>query len=248
MASHNFLDAISDSIGFASTVAVVVWLVTSLQPAFKRVRDSCRAGEPPEGRAQLLWTSILIVTMWMAAVLLYCHNLVSLWDIMGSLLKRQPVNRTVYALLHLYLFLLLLCGFHAYMVSILEIAWNHHVLSDLWMIARFRTSRYHLVEDTEAQHGSSVPGRIGLGNEAAGVVDVRNTNLPPNGEELRSNSQGSRGNVATTTTARTIESEHPTQEPTRSASVHPIGRFLTRAVESPLRLVDANTLQVALLK
>ena len=240
MASYDLVDAISDSISFASTAAVVVWLVTSIQPVFKRVRDACRAGESPEGRAQLLWTSLLIFTMWLAALYLYCRNLVLLWVFTGTWLESQPVNRPVYALLHLYLFGLLLSGFYACSITTLESARNLNVLNDLLMIARLRTSGYHPVEDIEAQNGSSAPDRIGLENEAAGVVDVRNTNSPPHGEGLRSNGQGSREDVATTT-ARAIESEHPAQEPTWSTSDHPVGQSLTWPVESPLRLVDVNT-------
>ena len=241
MVLYGFLDAISDLIGLASTAAVVVSLVTGLQPEFKRVRDSCRAGKQPEGRVQLLWSAFLILIVWGAANALYFRNLFSLWNIMGRWLKSQPVNRPVYALLHLYLYFLLLCGIYAGTVTSVKISQNGQVLSDLVMIARFRTNEYHLVEDTEAQDGSSASGRIGPESEIADVVDLRSTTSPPHDEGLRSNGQGFRENVAPAT-ARTKQSEYPAQEPTWSASDHPVGQFTTRAVAPPLWLVDANTL------
>ena len=238
MDPYDLVDIISDSVGFASTATIVVGLVTGLQPEFKRIRDSCRAGQLPEGRAQLLLSSFLVPIAWQLAAILYLRNLFSLWDMMGSWLESQPVNRLVYALLHLYLFFLLLLGIFAFAVTIFEICSNPQVFGDLSMIARFRTSGYHLVEDTEAQHGSSALDQSGLESEPAGVVDVRNTSSPQDGEGLRSNGQE---NVAPTT-ARTTESGYPVQEPTWSGSDHPIWQSTTWAVEAPLWLVDANTL------
>ena len=241
MVSYHSVDPISDLIGLASTAAVVVWLVIGLEPAFKRARDSCRAGQLPEGRAQLLWSSLLVPIMWLAAALLYIHLLMSLWDVMGSCLESQPVNKVAYALLHFYLFSLLLCGLYACIILIVEISRNGQVLSDLLMIARFRPSGYHLVKDTEAQRGSSAPGRIGRESGTAGVVDVRNVTLSPHSQELGSTGQGF-GEYVAPTMARTEESEHPAQEPTRSASDHPVRDFLTWAVERHIWLVDANPL------
>ena len=136
---------------------------------------------------------------------------------------------------------LLLCGIYACIVPIVEISRNGQVLSDLLMIARFRTSEYHLVEDTEAQRGSSAPGRIGRESETASVVDVRNATLSPHSEELGSTGQRF-GDYVAPTMARTEESKHPAQEPTRSASDNPVREFLTWAVERHIWLVDANPL------
>lgn len=241
MVPYDLFDVISDSVGFVSTAIIVVKLITGLRPRFKTIRDSCRAGQLPEGRARLLWSSFLVPVVWQLAAILYFRNLFSLWDMMGSWLEDQPVNRPVYAFLHLYLFFLLLCGFYAFAVTIFEICWNREVLGDLLMIARFRTNGYHLVEDTEAQHGSSAPDRSSLESEPAGVVDVRNASSPPHGEGLRSNGQGFREDVAPTT-ARTMESRYPAQEAEWSGSDYPIYQSTTWAVERPLWLVDANTL------
>ena len=221
MASYGFLAAISDLIGLASTVAVVVWLVTGLQPGFERARDSCRAGKHPHGRAQLLWSSSLVPILWQAAAALYLRHLFSLWDVMGSWLDSEPVNRLVYAFLHLYLYFLLLCGIYACTVTVVQISRNREVLGDVLMIARFGTNGYQLVEDIEAQLGSSAP--------------------PPHDEGLRSNGQRFSKNVARTT-ARTKDSEHSAQESTLPASDRHISRFKTWAVQHTLWLVDANTL------
>ena len=188
MLSYNFLDAISGVIGLTSTAAVIVWLIASLQPRFKRVRDLCRACQPPDGRAQLLWTSFLVPIVWVAAAALYFRNLVTLWDIMGACLESQPVNRLVYALLHCYLYFLLLCGIYACTITIVEISRNRQVFGDLVMIARFKTSGYQVVEDTESQRGSSATGRTDLEMETASVGgDVRDTSSALHDEGLRSN-------------------------------------------------------------
>ena len=234
MAPYGILDTICDSVGMANTVVVLVWLVTGLQPAFKRVRDSWREGKVPEERARLRWSLLLVVVVWYAAAVLYVRNVFSLWDVMGDWLESEPVNRPVYALLHLYLYLLILCGIYACTITVVALVRNNQALADVM----FRTKAYRMVDDIEAQHGSSA---IGLESQTAGDVDVRHTTSPPHDEGLPSNGHGLSENLAPTT-ARTMETEHPAQEPTRLASDHPVGQFVTWAVESRLRLVDADTL------
>ena len=184
MLPYGPLTAVLDFIGLASTVTVIVWLVSGLQPLFKRVRDSCRACQPPEGRALLLWIVFLIPVAWVAAAALYFRNLFSLWDSMGTWLENQPVNRPVYALLHLYLFFLLVFGIYAWAITIFEISQNRKVFKDLFMIARFNTRGYQAIEDQEAQHGSSSTDPIdaGIGTISA-VGNVRNTNSLPQDSE-----------------------------------------------------------------
>ena len=252
MVSYTFLDAILDLIGLASTAAVVFWLVTGLEPGFKRVRDSCRAGKPPEGRGQLLWSSFLIPIVWDAAAALYLRNLFSLWDIMGSWLESQPVNRPVYALLHLYLYFLLLCGIYACTVTIVEIFRNGQVFGDLLMIARFGTNGYHLVEDTEAQHGSSAPGQNGLESETASAVNVRNTTSPPRNEGLRNNGQGFSESVAPTCSFGRIGNGRKTVEPPKPRQIvfelddHNTSSSSTTSsvIDEPKYAIDDNDQQI----
>ena len=180
MVSYGPLTAVLDFIGLASTVTVIVWLVSGLQPLFKRVRDSCRACQPPEGRALLLWTVFLIHVAWVAAAALYFRNLFSLWDFMGTWLENQPVNRPVYALLHLYLFFLLVFGIYTCAITIFEISLNRRVFKDLFMIARFNTRGYQAIEDQEAQHRSCSTDSIDAGIVTISAVgNVRNTNSLP---------------------------------------------------------------------
>lgn len=180
MASFSLLGAVLDLVGLASTITVIVWLVSGLQPLFERVRDSCRACQPPEGRAQLLWSVVLIQVAWVAAAALYFRILSSLWDYMGTWLENRPVNRPVYALLHLYLYFLLLCGIYAGAITMVEIFQNRKVLSDLVMIARFNTGRYQDIEDAEAQHHSSSLATVDFGTETPSVVgNVRNIRSLP---------------------------------------------------------------------
>ncbi len=188
MAFHTLLDAVLSLIGLASTVTVVSGLVSGLQHQFERMRDSCRALEPPEGRLMLLWSVFIIQIEWAAAAVLYYHNLLSLWDTMGAWLESQPVNRPVYALLHFYLFFLLACGLYALAITISKIAQIRKVFNDLLMIARFNTRKYQAVEDTEAQHSSSIPDLIDAETEEHSAVgNVRNTTLPLQDESLRGN-------------------------------------------------------------
>ena len=242
MASFSLLGAVLDLVGLASTITVIVWLVSGLQPLFERVRDSCRACQPPEGRAQLLWSVVLIQVAWVAAAALYFRILSSLWDYMGTWLENRPVNRPVYALLHLYLYFLLLCGIYAWAITMVEIFQNRKVLSDLVMIARFNTGRYQVIEDAEAQHHSSSLATVDFGTETPSVVgNVRNIRSLSRDESLNRNGQKSTEDI-TPAEAHMNEPEHPPGRPTSSTIDHPVGGIVAWADHSRIRLVEADTL------
>ena len=208
MASYSLLGAVLDLIGLASTVTVIVWLISGLQSLFERVRDSCRACQPPEGQAQLLWSALLIYIAWVAAAALYYRHLFSFWDLMGTWLENRPVNRPVYALLHLYLFFLIVCGIYAWAITLVEISQNRKVFSDLLMIARFNTRKYQVIADMEAQHRSSSPDPSDPEAETPSVVGhVPITTSIPQEASSRRNGQGLDEDV-TTAEARINEPEY----------------------------------------
>lgn len=203
MVSYSLFDGVLDVISLASTVAVVVSLISGLQPLFKRARESCRAFQPPEGRALLLWSALFVVpTVWAAAAALYFRILYSLWDSMGALLEEQPVNRLVYTLLHLYLFFLLVFGIYAFAITALEIIRNGELLTDLVMIARFdprRSKGHRTLEDMEAQQDCS-------------LLDPAETDPPlPQDEDSHSNGQGSNDDIIAVA-GHLDEPEYPTEE------------------------------------
>ena len=242
MASYSLFGAVSDLIGLASTVTVVVWLVSSLRPLFERARDSCRACQPPEGRVRLLSSAFLIYVAWVAAAALYSRILFSLWDVMGTWLEAQPVNRPVYALLHLYLLFLLVCGGCACAITIVEILQNRKVLSDLWLIARFDGREYKVIEDMEAQHRPSSPDLTDSETEMTSVIgDISNTSSLPQDDWSCKNNQELNEDVAPSG-ACTDEAEDPTVEPTWSEIDHPNGETVTRAAYSPIRWVETKFL------
>lgn len=235
MVPHSLLSAVLDFVGLASTAAVIVWLVSGLQPLFERVRDSCRACQPPKGRALLLWSAFLIHIAWMAAAALYLRNLLSLWDLMGTWLENQPVNRPVYALLHLYLFFLLVCGIYAWAITVFEISQNRKVFKDLFMIARFNTRKYQAIEDLETQHGSSSTDPIDTEAEnPSALSDVQGTRSLPQDEGSRSNGQESNEDVAPTG-ARINEPQHPSNEAAWPGTDRPVGEIIARTGYSPIR-------------
>ncbi|CAD6593420.1 MAG: hypothetical protein ASARMPRED_007507 [Alectoria sarmentosa] len=241
MVPHSFLSAVLDLVGLASTATVVVRLVSGLQPLFERARDSCRACQPPEGRALLLWSAFLVHIAWMAAAALYFRNLLSLWDLMGTWLENQPVNRPVYALLHFYLFFLLVCGIYAWAITIFEISQNRKVFKDLFMIARFNTRKYQPIEDLETQHGSSSTDPIDTEAEIpCALSDVRSTSSLPQDEDPRTNGQESSGDVAPTG-ARMNEPQHPSNEAAWSGIDRPIGEIITRTANSPIRSITISS-------
>lgn len=241
MVSYGLLNALLDFIGLASTVTVVVLLISGLQSLFKRVRDSCRACKPPEGRALLLCYALLILIAWVAAAALYFHNLFALWDFMGTWLDQEPFNRPLYALLHFYLFFLLVFGIYAWTITFLEIAQNRQVFNDLFMIARFNTKKSQAIEDLEAQQrGSSSTGPIDAEAETPSATgDVRETSPLLQNEGSRMNGQERNEDVAPVE-RRINEPEHLTQEAATPRHGRPVGDISTWAVYSPIRYVEAN--------
>lgn len=235
MVLYSPLDAASELIGLASIVTVIVWLISSLQPLFERVRDSCRARQPPEGRAQLLWSAFLIFVAGIAAAVLYLRILFSLWDVMGAWLDDQPFNRPVYALLHFYLLFLLVCGVYACAITIGKVPETHKVLSDLWVMTRFNRGKYEVVEDVEGHHCPSSPALFSPQTEVAAVVDgVQYTSSLPQDKNTCKNDQELNEGVALSR-ACTNESEHPMSEPAWSRIQHVLKETMTRTLYSPIR-------------
>lgn len=191
IAPYSLVSAVLDSIGFLSTVTIIVWLVCRVQPLFERVRDSCRARQPPEGHASLLCCAFLIPMIWAAAAALYFRNLLSLWQFIGAWLQNEPVNRPFNYLLHLYLVFLVVCGTFLGVETFSELFQNRQVFIDLLMIARFDTRRHHTVDDLEARHCASSADPLDVGAETPyTVVNVRFTspllqdeNSPRSGQE-----------------------------------------------------------------
>lgn len=207
-----FLGAVLDLVGLISIVTLLVGLISNLQPLFERVRNSCRACQQPEGRALLLWTTGLIPTAWVAAAVHYYDNLFKVWEFMGTWFEEQPVNRPVYALLHLYLFFLLVFGVYAVAITGFEIFRNFKVVRDIFMIARFSTRRYQAIEDTEAQNVFSCPDPIELVTENISAVgnECNTSSLQPAGD-LAAIHQQSDEDIAPTD-FRIDESEDPMEE------------------------------------
>ena len=235
MVSYSLLGAILDLIGLAGTVFAIVRIVFDLQPLFIRVRDSCRTGQPPEGRTLLLWSAFLILVAWVVAAALYFRYLFTLWESMGIWLDSQPINRIVYALLHLYLFFLLVCGFYGWAITVAEISQNRQVFKDLFMIARFTTRRYQMIEDLEAQRDSSSPDGIGPDAETPSAVGtVCNTSPLRQGEYPPMNGQDSNENNTAIDPCGN-EPEYSTEEDDWPGPNPPLGEVITRTVYSPIR-------------
>ena len=241
MVSYGFFTALLDFIGLASTITVVVLLISGLKPLFERARDSCRACIPPEGRALLLWYVLLIHIAWVAAVALYLRNLFALWDFMGTWLDQGPFNRPVYALLHFYLFFLLVFGFYAWTTTLDEVSQNRQVFKDLFMIARFNTKKSQAIEDLEAQqHGSSSTGPIDAeAGTPSAIGDVRETSSLPRDEGSRGNGQERNEDVAPAE-RRINNPEHFTQEAAWPRHGYPVSEVCNRAVYAPIWYVEAN--------
>ena len=239
MVPYSPANAALDFIGFANTTIVVGWLISVCQPLFKRVRDSCRAGQPPAPgeRAILLWIVFYIIPVtWLAAVALYYRHLSSLWECMGRWLAEEPVNRLVYALLHLYLFFLLVCGLFALAVTCFEICRNFRVSKDIFMITRFSTRRDDAVQDMEAQRDSPVDTEAETPSTGG---NVRNTSSPTQDEASPRNDQEANGDVAAMNLAN--ESEHAIEEYDSPGFDPPIGGSVTRTVHYPTQYVDPKT-------
>lgn len=178
------LNAVLDFVAFVSTAAVIVLLITALQPLFEKVRDSCQAGQTHEGRALLLWSAFWIHVAWVAAAALYCRSLSRHWDFMTMWLTERPTERATYALLHFDLFILLFVGIFVCAATVAEICWNFRVYKDLFMIARLDAN-----QDLEAQqlYSSTDPVNVEAGTRST-AGDV-NTSSPVQDEDSPRNHQ-----------------------------------------------------------
>ena len=145
---------------------------------------------------------------------------------MGIWLEKQPINRAVYALLHLYLFFLLVCGVYAWAITGIEICRNRQVFKDLFMIAIFKTRKYQAVQDLEAQRGFSSTNRIDAEAETPSTGEID-------------------GNIAAA--AFVNESERGTEDDDDPGIDPSVGECITRTVFDPTRYVDRG-FYVALLK
>lgn len=243
MALYTFLDAFSESIGLASIIIVIVWLVSSLQSLSERVRDPCQTCQLPEARVRLLGSAFLIYVTGVAAAGLYFHILFLLWDAMGALLVDQPINWAVYALLQFYHLFLVVCGCCACRITIVEVYENRKVLNDLWVIARFNGKKYEVAEDVEAQHPSSSPDLAGSHPEVAFVIDevYYSTSSLPQDENSCKNDQDLNEDITLSRT-RTNESDHPTEEPAWSEIDHSVGESMLKAVDSSFRWAETQPL------
>lgn len=215
MVPYSTSNAALDFVGFANTTIVVGWLISIIQPLFERVKDACRAGQPPAPgeRAIVLWMVFyLIPATWVAAVALYYRHLSSLWECMGIWLAQEPVNRPVYALLHLYLFFLLVCGLFAWAMTCVEICRNFRVSKDIFMIARFSPRRDHDVQDMEAQRDSPVDTEA---ENPSTDGNVRNTSSPTQDEDSPRNGQEANGDVAATNLVNESEHARTVHDPTQ---------------------------------
>lgn len=242
MALYSLLDAASDLVGLGSIVSIIVSLVSSVQPLFERVRDSCRACQPPEGRVQLLGYAFLISVAWVAAAAQYFRILFSLWDVMGAWFVDQPINWRVYALLQFYLVFLLVCGGYACAITIVEVSGNRKVLNDLWVIAGLNRRKYEVAEDMEAQHLPSSPNLVASQTEVASVVDdVYYTSSLPQDEDSCKNDQDLNEDI-TLSRPRTNESEHPMEEAAWSEIDQPVRKSMTKTAYSSIRWVETQPL------
>ena len=204
------LTAVVDFIGLASTVTLVVLLASDLQPLFGRVRDSCRACQPSEERALLLLTIFLVQVMWLAAATQYFSILFSFWNFMGTWLEDQN-SPLVSALLHLYLCFLHIFGGYAGAMTVLVISQSLKVFKDFFMIVRYNRRRYQVIEDQEAQHGSSSPYPADAGAEPSSAVgNVPNTNSLS--QDKGSGRNEELNEDAASSNARVDEAEHPTEK------------------------------------
>ena len=242
MAPFSLPDAVLDLVALASTATGMVMLIFRLQPLYERVKDSWRASQQPEGRALLLWSAFLILITWVATAALYCRNLDSLWGFMGICLENQPVNRSLYALLHLYLFLLLAGGGYGLAITVFEIFQNRTMLRDLFMIARLSTMHYQHIEDLEAHADSSSTYPINAEDEASSAVGhVRNSSPLPLDEDSRSIDYESQKIVASVGVSTNVPEDLMEEDDWPGPDV-PLGVIVTRTVYGPSRHVDTKSL------
>ncbi|KAM0796404.1 hypothetical protein BDR22DRAFT_825188 [Usnea florida] len=237
MASFSLVDAVLDLVALASTATVTVMLILRLQPLYERVKDSWRANQQPEGRSLLLWSALLILITWVATAALYCRELSSTWNFMGICLENETVNRSLYALLHLHLFLLLACGGYGLAITVFEIFQNRTMLGDLFTIARLSTMHYQQIEDQEAHADSSSTYPVNADNEASSAVsNVRISSLPPQDEDSRSIDYESQKIVAPMRASTNQPEDMMEEEDNWPGPDVPCGVIVTRAVYGASRL------------
>lgn len=239
MVPFSFPGAVLDLVALASTVTVMVMLIFRFQPLYEKWQASQR----PEGRALLLWSAFLILITWVATAALYCRNLDSLWNFMGICLEKQTVNRPLYALLHLYLFLLLACGGYGLAITVFEIFQNRKMLRDLFTIARFGIMHYQHIEDLEAHADSSSTYPVNVEDETSSAVGkVQNSSPLPLDEDSRSIDHESRKIVAPVG-ASTNEPENLMEEEDDWPGPDvPFGVIVTRGIYGSNRHVDTKSL------
>ena len=243
MASFNPVDAVLDLVALASTATVTVMLILRLQPLYERVKDSWRASQQPEGRALLLWSAFLILITWVATVALYCRELSSIWNFMGICLENETVNRPLYALLHLHLFLLLACGGYGLAITVFEIFQNRTMLGDLFTIARLSTMHYQHIEDQEAHADSSSMYPVNADSAASSAVgNVRVSSPLPQGQDSRSIDYESQKIVAPVAASINEPEGLMEEEDDWPGSDVPFGVIVTRGIYGSSRYVDPKSL------
>ena len=239
MVSFSFPGAVLDLVALASTVTIMVMLIFRFQPLYEKWQASQR----PEGRALLLWSAFLIYITWVATAALYCRNLDSLWNFMGICLEKQTVNRPLYALLHLYLFLLLACGGYGLAITVFEIFQNRKMLRDLFTIARFGIMHYQHIEDLEAHADSSSTYPVNVEDETSSAVDkVHNSSPLPLDEDSRSIDHESRKIVAPVGASTNEPENLMEEEDDWPGSDVPSGVIVTRGIYGSNRHVDTKSL------
>ena len=243
MFSQSFLNNERDLINFALTSATILWLVSELLTHTKRLRDLCRAYRPSEGLALLLLSAFMIPITWVAAAVLYCHNLLSLWHIMGNRLKQKPINVPAFTILQTYHYFLLLYGIYGLAISVSEIVRNPEVFKDLWMIVRSYRRRRQVVEDTEAQCGLSdpdkrdtetgIPSPTGNGGNATLVLDD---------EDVRGNAHESNEDAAGHLVLVPMREDGNEDEAAWPENDSPVVETINRTVDHPILLWAASSM------
>ena len=243
MASFSLLDAVLDLVSLASTATVTVMLIFRLQPLYETVKDSWRAGQQAEGRALLLWSAFLILNTWGATAALYCRELSSIWNFMEICLENETVNRPLYALLHLHLFLLLACGGYGLAITVFEIFQNRAMLGELFTMARLSTMHYQHIEDQEAHADSSSTYPVNANHEASSAVSNKCiSSLPPQDEDPRSIDYESQKISAPIGVSINEPEDLTEEEDDWPGSYVPSGVIVTRAVYGSTRHVNTKSL------
>ena len=162
---------------------------------------------------------------------------------MGICLENETVNRPLYALLHLHLFLLLACGGYGLAITVFEIFQNRTMLGDLFTMARLSTMHYQHIEDQEAHADSSSTYPINADNEASSAVsNVRISSLPLQDEDSRRIDYESQKIVAPMKASTNGPEDMMEEEDDWPGPDVPCGVIVTRAVYGASRYVDTMSL------